>query len=354
MLGKLFGKAKTSEPTPPSPSRTVINDQISSTTSDLARETIAHALRSNAIDDGGSEKLFYNFLFSDSGQAKEPNALEEDILLRVNALLDDPKASLDRFPPLPKSIAKLVDVLGKDDFVLMEFLDIVKEEPPVASAIIKVANSATYNQSGKPIVDLTKAFMSIGAAGVKETVLMAFVRQFSQIKTIYFKAFGDKIWQHSQHTANLTKQLAEKKQADKEAGFFIGLVHDMGKIVIFRIMVDAFKVADPEHTPGSVVFKKMLSEKSMQLSLELAQHWKMPTNISNAIYDLLNLGKEPPATALGEALAEANLISELWLMHQAKRLGEEELQAIIESAEMSDEAIDLLHQTIQSEAQELN
>ncbi len=291
------------------------------------------------------DTLFYTYLFGQSTETQRINPLEQEVLTKLDSVLSNPQAVLSSLPVLPQSVVTLTSMLNKDDFNVDAFVEVVEQEPGIASELIKLANSAQYKRGEKEVTDLTQAFMLIGATGISEHILGRFIRQMTRVSPIYFKLFGDKIWQHSNETASLAKQLAGIQGGDKEAAFLAGLMHDVGKMVIFHLMVESFRTNHPDHKPNALVFKKLLADKSMQLSASLLTLWEMPKGLCEAVQDMANLGSgQQNMSQLGIIISQANVISELCLSYEAKLLDDEALEQALSQTPLSEAAEALIRQ----------
>ncbi|MDU0355929.1 HDOD domain-containing protein [Paraglaciecola aquimarina] len=299
--------------------------------------------------------LFYDYLLGPSQASITLNPIEQYILTRVNHALKSPQSVLTHFPVLPQSVIALTNLLNDPDFNLDAFIKVVEKEPSIATELMKKANSPAYKRGNKDITNLQQAFMFMGANDIKEYVLNRFIKQLCQQKPIYFKTFGEKIWLHSQDVATVSKALAAKRNENADAAYTIGLMHDLGKVVIFQFMVEAFKTINPDFKQDSLVFKKFLSEKSMRLSVELMKIWNMPSLIVNAVQgqieDLENLDQLEPAIA---TLFEANLISEMSLSYQSQQLETAELLSLVEQSKLRADAKQYLLDSLQINQQQNN
>ncbi len=282
--------------------------------------------------------LFYEYLFGETKRVDSVNQLEQVVLAKIDNLLQAPDAVIAEFPVPPASISRLVATLSSDDFNLMEFIHVVQQEPPVAAELVKLANSPAYKRGDKEVKDLNRAFMLVGAQGIKTHVLDGFVKQVSRVNPIYFKRFGEKIWQHSQETAQLAQRYAKalKKTDIADSAYLVGLIHDLGKIVIFQLLTESFKLVCPLDDPGSDVFKQIMSDKSLLLSAKLSKAWGLPDEITQAITDQVieTKGRSP----LGQVVFGANVISELSLLKQANMLADEHIEEILASKHIQGEA----------------
>lgn len=297
------------------------------------------------------EFLFYDYLLGPSQSSCTLNPLEQFILTRVNFALKKPQAVLAHVPVLPKSVVRLTRLLNDPDFNLMEFISIVEKEPSVASEIVKVANSANYNHSGKEITNLKQAFMLLGAKDVKHHVLAHFVKDMCKVSPVYFRNFGEKIWQHSYDVATVAEQLAKSRNEDENAAYLIGLMHDLGKIVIFQFMVEAFKTMHPDYKQDSLVFKKFLSDKSMQLSVSLLKVWNMPKLIIEVVSEMAKTAPDSNRPSpLAQVLIDANLICELCVLKRDTEISDESFNTLLHSSNLAEDALTLLEDLIANES----
>ena len=73
--------------------------------------------------------------------------------------------------PSPKGVAlSIVRLLQGDDYQLEDLVRMVQTDPAIAGRILKYSNVAAYG-SGRPIVSLSKAVLTIGANRIRDLVL---------------------------------------------------------------------------------------------------------------------------------------------------------------------------------------
>tara|TARA_R110000772_G_scaffold217559_2_gene328025 strand:- start:9971 stop:11122 length:1152 start_codon:yes stop_codon:yes gene_type:complete len=294
--------------------------------------------------------LFYDYLLGPSQTSTTLNPIEQYILTRVNHALKSPESVLTHFPVLPQSVVALTNLLNNPDFDLQAFIKVVEKEPSIATELMKKANSPAYKRGDKEITNLQQAFMFMGADDIKEFVLNRFIKNLCQQKPVYFKTFGEKIWLHSQDVASIAKSLATQRKQNGDAAYTIGLMHDLGKVVIFQFMVEAFKKIDPDFKQDSLVFKKFLSEKSMRLSVELMKIWNMPRLIVNVVQEqVADIGRLDELEPLSATLFEANLISEISLSYQGGHIQPEELLPLLAQTKLRPDARKFLLQKLNIE-----
>jgi HD-like signal output (HDOD) protein len=287
--------------------------------------------------------LFYDYLLGVSKSSTTLNPIEQYILTRVNHALKSPESVLTHFPVLPQSVIALTNLLNNPDFDLQAFIKVVEKEPSIATELMKAANSPAYKRGDKEITNLQQAFMFMGANDIKEFVLNRFIKNLCKQKPIYFKTFGEKIWLHSQEVATVAKTLANMRNQNGDAAYTIGLMHDLGKVVIFQFMVEAFRAVAPNFSQDSLVFKKFLSEKSMLLSVELMKLWNMPKLIIDVVQaQTQEINSVNELEPMAQVLFEANLISEISLSYQGGHIKPVEFELLLSNTKLRDDAKQLL------------
>lgn len=149
------------------------------------------------------EKLFYDLLFGEDVKqdSLSIDPLSEYFASQISELLLCPINLMTALPIMPASVDAVLTALNSDSFNVADIISIIEKEPIMAADTIKLANSAKYRRSNKPLINLKSAFMNLGSQGLLEGVVYVFIDNFTPKNSPYFKHFGNKIWQHSLQTA---------------------------------------------------------------------------------------------------------------------------------------------------------
>ncbi len=267
---------------------------------------------------------FLSYLFGESSACLESDPFSDFIAQKIEALLLSPKGLLKELPVMPASVITLMSELKKDDFQINELLQVIEREPGMAADVIKIANSPLYRRSEKTITDLKTVFMNIGANALLDVVVYSHLKKLSPGANIYFKHFGDKIWLHCLQTALFSKLLIEdtKNNEEKSTAYLVGLLLNLGKMIIFQIMIEAFSHVHPDVKPNSQAFKSLISMHSTRLTYSIAKFWQLPETIIQAI--ALQNKKPSSQNHLALAICEANLLSELEFLLSADKITDSE------------------------------
>jgi len=292
------------------------------------------------------QRTFYDFLFGQSPPTQQHDELSSYISLKVEKLLKNPQKILEALPILPVSLTKVLEQLNDKEFDAEVLVNLIQQEPTIAAKVIELANSAYYNRSNKEITDLKSAFMLLGTNGLMEGVINGFVSKLKPHSQIYFQQYGSKIWKHSQTSGIIAKILIAKSQYGKDSaqGYLIGLICNLGDMIIYQLLIDAFSYVHPDCQPNSYAFKELMQKNSKKLTYHIAKHWNFPSSILDALAVQTKLTK---SSMLGPVfnkrpiacyVYEANIISQLALRLEYKDIDEDEINETRDFLLYSEEA----------------
>lgn len=148
-----------------------------------------------------------------------------------------------RLPSPPTVLSRLLTMLAEDRSSAIELAEVLLEDPGLTARILRVANSPFYNFSNK-IETVSHAIALLGCQTIRilcasESFLAIFPRRKGSFTSL-FKNYC----QHSLVTALLAKILAEELavEIESEKVFIAGLLHDIGKPVLWYNFLDRASV----------------------------------------------------------------------------------------------------------------
>ena len=281
-----------------------------------AKVSIPDAGVADAIIDTSS--LFYDLLFNNKDVETEASAglnpLEKSILLKVEASVSRPENIALNVVRLPEVLHKVSALIDSDNYTAEQLAALITQDPVLAADVIKLVNSAGYQLGTQEVTSLQEAVVRLGGSPIKSIVLTIVMQNITEIKPIYFKLFGKHLWQHSLTTALWAKKLAKSSGEDPDLAYFLGLIHDVGKIALFKLIVDEMNIGDPQFRPSSKLFRRMMTKHSLRLSALIAQSWLLPGPVVKALYEQSQSSPVLQHTGPGKLLVQANLYSEIHLL----------------------------------------
>lgn len=107
----------------------------------------------------------------------------------------------------------------------------VQKDPLITAKIIKLANSVTYNPSGRNIVDIGNAVVRLGMGTARSVALACAMDQMSRSAQLApFEAQSKGWWVHSLKCAAISRVICKElaPRINPDLAFLAGLVHDLG------------------------------------------------------------------------------------------------------------------------------
>jgi len=183
---------------------------------------------------------------------------------------------------------------------------IISAEPLLSAKVVKLANSAALNQTGKEISDLKKAVLRVGFASVRTTAVAVAMEQLVASKDLEaFRQTSQTVWQHSLDVAAISYVLARKlTKLNPDEAMFAGLVHDIGH---FYLMSRASKY--PELTEHSEELGPLLQEWHASVGHAVLDALGLPEGILKAVdeHELPNYSMPP--RNMTDVLIAANVLT---------------------------------------------
>jgi len=262
---------------------------------------------------------FYDVMFGDKVESGATlNEIEEYVYKRIELISNKEMVLSKYIRTLPQHQQELSRVLQDESPAADEIFPIIKKDLLMTGEIIKASNDPRIRRTANKITDFDNAIEVLGVDGVIKIVKTILLRKVVPVNRIYFKRFGQQIWNHSLEVAKVCSVLASRSSDDISAdlAYTLGLIHDTGKIIIFELLVEAFSATNPDSRPGSKIFKRMMEHSSMQFSARIAQEWELPSLIVVALEQQLSRERD----CLAEILHQANIASEVHMMVQADKI----------------------------------
>ena len=149
-------------------------------------------------------------------------------------------------PTIPTVLAALNDKITDEDSSAGDIADIIAQDPPTATKVLRLANSAYYGLRNK-VSTINHAVTMLGFNIIRNLVLTATVFDLSDKEDIAGLFNVEKFWRHSLGVGVTSKIVAAEafpKAINLSDEFFIcGLLHDLGKIILGEYARDKFEQA---------------------------------------------------------------------------------------------------------------
>ncbi len=151
---------------------------------------------------------------------------------------------IESLPSLPSLYIEIMEELQSANTSFKKVGEIIGKDVGMTAKILQMVNSAFFGLR-RQISNPQDAVSYLGFETIKSLILSAKIfSQFDQKKLPGFSLDG--LWNHSLLTGTFAKIVAEMEGQNKEViddAYMVGLLHDLGKLVLAQNMSDAYQKA---------------------------------------------------------------------------------------------------------------
>ena len=190
-------------------------------------------------------------------------------------------ARLRTVPTLPKVMERVVSALEDPDVDFERVADLIEIDQALTSQILRLANSAFYSTAQGAVSRVSQALVVLGAVVSRSVLLSTTVLDIRRVKLTGF-------WEHSLGCAVAAGALAKalgKGQPEEAAA--AGLLHDLGKVILYKEMPDAFDTIAERATDEKRSFRDtertVLGVDHGEIASWLVEKWRFPSCLAEPI-----------------------------------------------------------------------
>lgn len=182
---------------------------------------------------------------------KKDEALKAQRFKMLEDIAREMSAGDISFPTCFDAAMKIRNALRDPDVSLRQVAKVVAMEPLVATKLLRIANSAAYNSSGKPMVDVEAAVMRLGVEMARSVAFAVAMDQLLRSKDLVaFSEFSRDLWAHAIRSAAAARVLAKTfTRLSRDEALVAGLIHDLGA---FYMLYRAAQYEELRVRPDSV------------------------------------------------------------------------------------------------------
>ncbi|MDR1708502.1 MAG: HDOD domain-containing protein [Candidatus Accumulibacter sp.] len=137
----------------------------------------------------------------------------------------------DALPSLPEVVAYLTRALRDENADLETLSRHINSDPAIVARLLAAANAASTGLARR-VQSVSQAFLLLGADRVAHIVLAStLIHRYDGNAATGFSA--PLLWRHSLGVAVCSRALAEQTGVDPELAFVAGLLHDIGRLLMY-------------------------------------------------------------------------------------------------------------------------
>jgi len=239
------------------------------------------------------------------GQASQPGRPAADMLRRM-----------------PGLIPQLLQSLRGENFSGAQIARTISSDLVLVSAVTRLANHSIRQSTHevRHIGSVEHAVIVIGQEGLRQLITSVAFRPIIDLNSGYYtKLMAPRIWEQSERAAVACRMLAAEFNADPFEAFLAGLVQNAGLQTALRVMD---QVGGDSRSLGSNLFCARLLRVGRLISAGIAEEWRFPQTIVDAIREQDALKKGAVLSPMGRVLALGDYLSKIKLMAENGRINE--------------------------------
>jgi HD-like signal output (HDOD) protein len=204
-------------------------------------------------------------------------------------------------PSFPEIVVRVQRILSDPDVPLEKVARVVGSEPALTARLLRMANSAALNASGKAVTDLRMAINRMGYEMVRSaSIAFAMAQLRKNEKLVSIKNDLDDLWERSMLVAAFALVLARKcAKVNADEAMMTGMMHGIGKMYVLTRAVDQpALLKDPE------TLHQIMTDWHPQIGKSILENWEFPDEVVQAVGNQHDLDRDKVKMAdLSDVLA---------------------------------------------------
>lgn len=220
------------------------------------------------------------------------------LALKIHAALDSPNCSVD------------------------EAARLIQADPLLSARVVGMANSVTYNRSGREVADVRTAVNRMGFSTLRALAMALVIRQMASGGGGAQQAAAHQLWERTTHVAALARMLAQRVTGQNpETALFAALVQDIGGFYLISraaqypalLNIEAPLAADWSEDPAVTDTSGGDEDTDVQVERGLGRAvmstLQVPAAVTEAVEEFWRGMLSIPPETLGDTLLLANVLA---------------------------------------------
>jgi len=192
---------------------------------------------------------------------------------------------LAELPMLPAVLVKLLSLDTENDDYFEDVITLGNEDPTFAVRLVQLSNS-TFSSPSEQITTLQQAVVRVGVKAI-----LSMITGLSVLKVFNPKTDGERnLWIHAVETAIIARNITRVNKTlavDPEAAYLCGLLHDIGRFVLFDANSKQLSRVDEAHweSPQQLVEieQRILGINHALVGFMACKKWELPILIAEVV-----------------------------------------------------------------------
>jgi len=183
-------------------------------------------------------------------------------------------------PSFPEIALQIRRILSDPNTRMDQIVRVVGSEPALAARLLRIANSAAINRSGRSVTDLRTAIARIGHNMVRSASIAFSMNQIRKgNKLAKLAPHLNDLWERSTYVAAYAYVLAKTcTQVNPDEAMLTGMMHGIGKLYILTRATD-----HPELFATESVLNDIINDWYPSIGKAILENWKFSETMARAV-----------------------------------------------------------------------
>ncbi|MCP4589672.1 MAG: HDOD domain-containing protein [bacterium] len=187
-------------------------------------------------------------------------------------------------PPLPTVPDKVLKRLREGKSNMAQVAEDIAEDQVITGTVLRMINSPLYRGVDK-ITSLAPAVTRLGSNAIRTLMLHHSLRVVTLGLSGQSAQYARLLWMRAQASAHVMRALSPFTGVDSEEAFLVGLLHDIGSLVVVRATSTPRSVVGYDITITEDEFEYLCYECHQEFGELIADEWRLPEQIKLLIAD---------------------------------------------------------------------
>ncbi len=208
-------------------------------------------------------------------------AVDDWAALDEEASIDIEQLVKTKLAPLPGSATRVLGIIQNDNVTTHDLAEAIGYDLALASRVMRLANSPLYAMQ-REVSTVSAAVAAVGVRSIYDIVMLG-VAADSVSKELRSMKTGVSLWEHSVAVALASREISrELGLRGTEEAFICGLLHDIGKNLLFQADSPRFTETESAQDAdgASVLEKRIFGYTHEQVGFYVARRWGLSDGVS--------------------------------------------------------------------------
>ncbi|MGF1742543.1 HDOD domain-containing protein [Vibrio profundum] len=189
---------------------------------------------------------------------------------------------INELPRIESVLQELLEMVNRETIDFGELSRKMSMDQVLSARVLRMANSAHFG-GVKGVSTINDAIIRVGGGAIRTLVSSSILSTtFPKLATLNLKDY----WSNTFEVSMIASTIAKNVKLDPNETFTTGVLHNIGELMIHALVPDkAVEIMRRVEQGENIteVQKELLDIDSQQLGAALAESWKFPTDMIDAI-----------------------------------------------------------------------